>query len=160
MKNEETRDSSLFAAHKWLLPVAEALEEGKNVEMRPKGTSMWPTIRPATDTVTLRRQPKYNPGDIVLALTDSPAGVFLHRMVRSKDDCSILMGDANLCQTEQCSAANVLGRVVAIDRNGKRINPDATARRALARFYRWPKLPRRLIVSVMLRIKPPKDYGK
>ena len=75
----------------------------------------------------------------------------LHRLIRQKGDCLILMGDGNLYGTESCNREDVIGKVVKIIRSGKVID-------CRNRFYRWASafwvrlLPLRRVLLKIYRI--------
>jgi len=109
-----------------LIPeLARLLEEEKEVRFTPSGNSMRPFIEGGVDSVVLaplHRAPHC--GDIILARALAPNGqtiYVLHRLVRTERDengeeAYILMGDGNLDGEEVCSRADIIGRVVAIER--------------------------------------------
>lgn len=110
---------------KWFYRVKSILDSGGIVEFNPVGYSMWPTIRPGKDVVSLQKSDCYRRGDIVLAISDNPEGVFLHRMVGVRDGMYILMGDSNLYQQEICTDGRLIGKVVTICRNGRDVTGSA-----------------------------------
>lgn len=132
----------------WFGNVRRALSSGSLVEFSPKGYSMWPALRPERDTVTLGRAAAYRPGDIVLALCDSPYGVILHRIARIEGSRIILMGDSNLFQTETCAPDTIAGKVLAIRRDGRDISRSALTRLSGA-IQRLPAGLRRLAVRIL-----------
>ncbi len=109
-----------------LIPeLARLLEEEKEVRFTPSGNSMRPFIEGGVDSVViapLHRSPRV--GDIILARAIAASGhtaYVLHRLVRTErdengEDAYILMGDGNLEGEEVCSRADIIGRVVAIER--------------------------------------------
>ena len=121
-----------------LIPeLARLLSEEKEVRFTPSGVSMRPFIEGGRDSVILaplNRLPRR--GDILLARVTTPAGrrtYVLHRLIRiekpqtTSNDLKqpqtiyILQGDGNLVGEEVCTAADIIGRVAAIERpNGKR----------------------------------------
>lgn len=132
----------------WFGNVRRALSSGSLVEFSPKGYSMWPTLRPERDTVTIGRAAAYRPGDIVLALCDSPYGVILHRIARTEGNRIILMGDSNLFQTETCSHDTIAGKVLAIRRDGRDVSRSPLTRLSGA-IQRLPAGLRRLAVRIL-----------
>lgn len=132
----------------WTDQVRKHLQAGDTVEFSPKGLSMWPTLRPATDTVQVRSMPEYSRMDIVLAVSDNPRGVFLHRIIGCEAGNYILMGDANLYRTETCAAQAILGKVVRIRRNGKDVT-SGTANKLLRMLHSSPPQLRRAMVRIL-----------
>lgn len=147
----ENNNSSTALA--WLEEVRGHLSEGHVVEFSPKGHSMWPTLRPDCDTVSLEATGEYRLNDLVLALCDEPRGVFLHRIIRVRPDEVLLAGDSNLCQTERCRHENIVGKITAIRRNGRDVSASFT-NRILTFLQNLPPLPRRMFVrTVRLYLK-------
>ena len=120
-----------------LIPeLARLLNEQKEVRFTPSGVSMRPFIEGDKDSVILapmNRPPKV--GDILLAQVETMCGnktYVLHRLVRIENHQSpitnhqspilyVLQGDGNLSGEECCNAADIIGRVVAIETpNGRR----------------------------------------
>ena len=108
-----------------LIPeLARLLSEEKEVRLTPSGMSMRPYIEGGRDSVILApltRSPRC--GDIILARAIAANGrntYVLHRLVRIERDergeeAYVLMGDGNLEGEEVCSAADIIGRVAAIE---------------------------------------------
>lgn len=102
--------------------VASLLDEGRDVTLAPKGSSMLPFIMEGRDSVVLRRMPDVEEGDIVLARLEDHRYV-LHRIMTVNRNRLTLMGDGNLGQTEICGKADVIGTVVSIVRGEKKLRP-------------------------------------
>lgn len=113
--------------------VACLLDEGKEVELMAKGTSMLPFIVGGRDSVILRKEAcdSLRPGDIVLARR-SPGNYVLHRIVRVDGEKVTLRGDGNLFGTETVGKEDVLGKVVSI------ISPSGR-KRIPGNAYLWRK---------------------
>jgi len=125
--------------------VAGLLAEGREVVFRPKGSSMLPFIRGDRDSVVLRKFASVSIGDILLVRLDGR--YVLHRLIRREGDVLVLMGDGNLRGTETCTEADVLGTVVAIEKeNGSRRRPGK------GRFWRALKPFRRILLAIYRRI--------
>ncbi len=135
----------------WAAAVRRHLAAGETVEFSPKGESMSPTLRPATDTVRVAPCATYSPGDILLVEAETPPGVFLHRLMAVRDGRYILMGDANLYQTEECPRGGILGKVVAIRRCGRDITAARSTRllRSLHRLHGTAPRLRLLLVRIL-----------
>lgn len=126
----------------FLEEVATLMEEGRDVTLSPKGSSMLPFIREGRDSVVLRKEPSVKKGDIVLVRL--PGRYVMHRIIREDGERLTLMGDGNLRGTETCTRADVLGTVQTILRDGKPRQPGDGAfwgrllpvRRILLGIYR------------------------
>ena len=95
--------------------VATLLDEGREVEIMSKGTSMLPFIVGGRDSVILRKEATgvQKPGDIVLARR-SPGNYVLHRLISVDGDRVTLKGDGNVFGTEIVGRKDILGRVIAV----------------------------------------------
>jgi signal peptidase I len=88
--------------------------------MRIRGTSMEPTIK-AGDLVMVRRQDRYDIGDVVAYRSDMGGAVVLHRIVATVGDGYLLQGDNNtFVDRSQPTAGDVLGREVLVIPHGER----------------------------------------
>jgi signal peptidase I len=106
--------------------VSAVLDEGCDARFRAPGRSMYPAIREG-ETITVRpvSPAAVKKGDILLYRWQE--GVIAHRVVGMEKDAAgnvqlILRGDATGAQAERVSSDQVLGRVIAVDRNGCRID--------------------------------------
>lgn len=132
----------------WFVHVKNLLDAGGIVEFAPQGHSMWPTLRPGRDVVRLVKSDCSKRGDIVLAVSDNPRGVYLHRLVDKRDGLCILMGDSNLFQQEVCTESQIIGKVVAISRNGRDVT-SSVFDKAFRSLLRIPMPARRFIIRII-----------
>ena len=126
-----------------LIPsVAEYLQKGSQVVLPVKGNSMLPFIRGDRDKVLIRKMPQAGEGDVVLARTEAGRYV-IHRIIGEEQGFLVLKGDGNLTGTERCTADNVFGTVVEVQKpSGRKFNP--------ASVKNWHNLPlflRRVIIA-------------
>ena len=114
--------------------VATLLDEGREVEIMSKGTSMLPFIVGGRDSVILRKEATgvQKPGDIVLARR-SPGNYVLHRLISVDGDRVTLKGDGNVFGTETVALEDVLGKVMAV------VSPSGR-RRVPGNAYLWRNL--------------------
>lgn len=118
-----------------LMPEVERmLREGLQVVLRARGDSMLPFIRDGEDSLVLVHTPDLSVGDIVLARVGQ--AYVIHRVLAICGDRFTLMGDGNLKGTESCLRADVCGKVVAIVRGGRRMEPSAPKWRRRAALWR------------------------
>lgn len=116
--------------------VRRLIAEGHAVVLRVKGASMWPFVVGGRDSVRLVRPDGLRERDIVLA--EIAAGHYvLHRIRRIEAGDVTLMGDGNLRGVEHCRAEDVVGRVEAIVRRGREVNPYSTAERRRVALWLW-----------------------
>ena len=98
------------------------VQDGVCVTFPVNGRSMLPFIVGGRDSVILEKPRELKVGDIVLAKADT--GHFVIHRIESMDEKSLtLMGDGNIRGKEYCRLEDVMGTVVAIERNGKSIRP-------------------------------------
>ncbi len=117
------------------------LDEGKDVEMTPKGNSMLPFIRGGRDSVLLTKPSKpLESGDIVLFKVNGH--YVMHRILEVNGDRLLIMGDGNIGNTESCGVGDVIGLVTEIHKpGGKIVKPGK------ARFWRRLRPIRRIILA-------------
>ncbi|HEX8092112.1 MAG TPA: signal peptidase I [Blastocatellia bacterium] len=115
---------------------AELLGQGYRVRFRPKGGSMHPTIKDGeavniepVEPADVRR------GDIILYKSGISRGVIAHRVLgvnksEGKVTSFVLRGDASRTSDPPVEPAQVLGRVVSVEREGS--TNDLASKRAKA----------------------------
>ena len=116
-----------------LIPeIQRLIQQGHMVEFRPHGYSMRPFIEPDRHKVLLKACKHPQVGMIVLAKIDEH--YVLHRIYHIQRNTIILQGDGNLSGQEQCTAQDIIGRVVQLKTiEGKRLR--------LTRASLWRRLP-------------------
>ncbi len=120
------------------------LDEGRDVTFTPLGSSMLPFIHGGKDSVTLRKMPSAQVGDI--ALVRLPGRYVLHRIIALEGEKVTLMGDGNLVGTENCTTADIMGTVTAIQKGKRSVTPGK------GRFWRALKPLRRYILAIYRRL--------
>ena len=115
-------DKRVVANEILLEDAAALMEEGREVTLRPLGSSMLPFIRGGKDSVRLKKMPAVAVGDMLLVRLPGPRYV-LHRLIGKEGDRLTLMGDGNLTGVEHCTAEDVLGTVTAIERGSRVVKP-------------------------------------
>lgn len=114
--------------------VREALRREARVRMTVSGSSMLPFLRDG-DTIELEAVGSTcRLGDVVLA--EVTEGQYLvHRVIWASERTVWLAGDAQSTAQGPLPVSSLLGRVVAIERHGKRIRPTALVRRLCALLW-------------------------
>lgn len=120
------------------------LDEGRDVTFTPLGSSMLPFIHGGKDSVTLRKMPSAQVGDIVLVRL--PGRYVLHRIIAREGEKVTLMGDGNLVGTENCRLPDIMGTVTAIQKGKRSVTPGK------GRFWRVLKPFRRYILAIYRRL--------
>jgi hypothetical protein len=119
------------------LRIAGALKRRGRISLRVHGTSMMPWVRPR-DIALIRRISIENVrcGDVVLFRRENH--LFVHRIVQKRGslDATQLFskGDAHPTSDGVVQQQELLGRVMRIYRNGRRIDLDAPRQLALGLF--------------------------
>ena len=148
-------DKKVVANEVILEDAAALMNEGREVTLKPLGSSMLPFIRGGRDSVRLKKMPSVAVGDMLLvrlkgwpeASGDKIAPRYvLHRLIAIDGDRLTLMGDGNLAGTETCTKADVLGTVVAIERGKRVVKPGNGL------WWRRLKPFRRYILGIYRRI--------
>lgn len=138
-------DKKVVANEVLLEEAAVLMNEGREVTIRPLGSSMLPFIRGGRDSVRLKKMPSVAVGDMLLVRLPGPRYV-LHRLIGKDGDRLTLMGDGNLAGTENCTLADVMGTVTAIERGSRVVKPGN------GRWWRVLKPFRRYILAIYRRI--------
>ena len=138
-------DKKVVANEVLLEEAAVLMNEGREVTIRPLGSSMLPFIRGGRDSVRLRKMPSVAVGDMLLVRLPGPRYV-LHRLIGKDGDRLTLMGDGNLAGTENCTLVDVMGTVTAIERGSRVVKPGN------GRWWRVLKPFRRYILAIYRRI--------
>ncbi len=94
------------------------LNDGKNVQIKVRGTSMRPLLRDNRDIVELKpyRGERLRKHDIVLFKYHDIH--VLHRIIRTDGDRLTIQGDGVWASKEHCTTQNVVAVVVAVKREG------------------------------------------
>jgi signal peptidase I len=114
------------------------LEKGKSVRFQAKGWSMRPLIRDGDFIlVSPVENSTIKTGDVVL-YSATGNKVMVHRLIgkyKRKGRTEVLIkGDATLSPPEKMDIQNVLGKVVAIERNGRKKRLDTKLHRLIGLF--------------------------
>lgn len=132
-----------------LIPEMQAMiRAGQQVLFTPGGVSMRPFIEGGRDSVVLTMCTDPKVGDMLLCHTGNR--YVLHRLILRDGDHLTLMGDGNIGSTEQCTTADIVGRVVDILTPSGRHKPVTRGRiwyhlrpmrRYLLKIYRHTVVP-------------------
>jgi signal peptidase I len=108
----------------------EVLGRGRALRFRAKGGSMAPFIRNGDVVEVVPLEGKINLGDIVL-YRSSHGNTVIHRVIQRSKRSIITKGDSVPSSDQPVLSKQVLGRVVAIEKNGWRIRLDTPTGRLL-----------------------------
>lgn len=145
--------------------IIDAVSNGKNFLLCPKGTSMLPTIRPEKDYVLLSSPDKISKYDLILFKRNN--GKFaLHRIVKCcKNNTYTLCGDNQISFERGITKSQIIAKVTAIHKNGgdKIIDTTTKANFIYAILIRTFRFPKRCIVligrKILKTLKKSKHYG-
>ncbi len=136
----KTQTSALGFSHFGDLS-AELLSLGFGVRFRAPGTSMHPTIRHG-DLITVEpvAPSSLKRGDIILCRLQN--GFIAHRLVNieKRNGCGLtffLRGDASTTCDAPVKSAQVLGKVVRVERGHRRIDPYSLRVKLWSMLYLW-----------------------
>lgn len=134
--------------------IAELLSRGEEVAFRLRGNSMLPLLRDGRDTVIVAPcdPQQVAPHDVLLFRHHGR--YILHRLVRREGERLLLAGDGNYRTTEQCTTAEVVGRLVAVRRpSGAVLRCDSRSWRLRSRCWTaLPALVRRILLAIRRRV--------
>jgi signal peptidase I len=154
------------------------IEKSASIRFRAKGFSMRPFIQDGDlITVSPLRDSTIRVGDVVLCKTADDRAI-VHRMIQktTKSNRAIffIKGDAAFGQPEEVDTKRVLGRVVAIERNGRERKLDTKLYRIIGLFFaglspfsRWiyplgskvKRKGRKHLGIILEKLQTPKLYG-
>ncbi len=124
------------------------LASGHQVRFHVRGLSMQPNLREGDAVIVVRAEPAdLRRGDIILS--QDRDGLRVHRRVEANSsDALVTRGDAGL--ENDAEPQRLIGRVIAIERNGQRTLATGLAQRIL---HASRSLMRRVKVAAALRLK-------
>ena len=152
MNSESANKSVLSPWHLFTDVSTELLRSGQSIRFRAPGRSMYPTIK-ENETITV--QPVAPSGikteDIILYRLDEV--VIAHRVVRIErgehgGSRFILRGDASGVPDEPVEPAQVLGKVVSVERGGRSIDLYTRKVKMLRTAYVWASRLKRWIIRI------------
>ena len=109
----------------------EVLSRGRALRFRAKGGSMSPFIQNGDVLEVVPVKGKINLGDIVLYCS-SHGNPIVHRVIRRGKESVTTKGDSVSSSDQPLLSKQVLGRVVAVEKNGWRIRLDRPMVRLLS----------------------------
>lgn len=133
--------------------VEEFLSQGRRAVFTVTGTSMWPLIRHAHDSVLLA--PLSGPprrGDIVLLKVSRHDKYVLHRVYHVQDGWMVALGDGNLDVDPPVPVDSAIGRAEAVLRKGRTLRCDSLLWRAYAWIWLAAFPVRRPLLMGLLRL--------
>jgi hypothetical protein len=128
--------------------ITDCLKNGRAVRFSAPGRSMYPTIREDETLVVAPAAPAWlSPGDIVLSRCGEK--ITAHRLVWIDSEAApeetpagpegrpmyILRGDACSTSDPPVPAHQILGKVVAVERRGRMVNPYGLRTEFIRRLY-------------------------
>ena len=119
-----------------MIDLEQLLREGKYIQIKPQGYSMYPLIVPGRDSVVIGpcNVGKLRKGDVILYRRDGGILV-LHRIQRIKKEGLYLVGDNQTELEGPLRLDQVRGRMVEVQRDGKNISVDSLAYRCYSLIW-------------------------
>lgn len=134
--------------------VESEIAQGRSVQIRLKGVSMYPLLREGKDEVILAACPaeELRPMDVVLFRYH---GVHvLHRIIRRDGEMLTMQGDGSFSARETCAVEDVIGRVTNVIRPSDKVIPtDSWKWRLPSRIWCSSGIFRKPILRVLLFLK-------
>lgn len=116
-----TEETRLISGIAYAELMAAVLEKNGLFRFTATGCSMAPFIRDG-DFITLSQPPvRLQTGDVVAFINPSCNRLMIHRIVRVSRQGYLIKGDNNSIPDGRIPASNILGRVVRVEREGRRI---------------------------------------
>ena len=134
--------------------VERMLTESDEVTITIRGNSMRPMLRDGRDGVVLRRyeSESIRVGDVMLFKYRS--GYVLHRVIKIEDEQITFAGDGNYKIYEQAQRSEIVARMVAYVRDGRRVeSKDREWQRYSRLWMALPMIVRRVVLRIQRRIK-------
>lgn len=133
--------------------VERLLNEGGEVMITIRGNSMQPVLRDGRDKVVLRR---YEGSEVLrgeVMLFRYRGGHVLHRVVSVEGERITFAGDGNYKLYEQAQRSDIVARMVAYIKDGRRVECTGREWRRYSRLWMaLPMLLRRVILGVKRRL--------
>lgn len=132
--------------------VESELTEGRRVRFRLKGSSMFPLIREGRDEVVICpcTEDELHPMDVVLFRYRGKH--VLHRILRKEGHRLLLQGDGSYVAREQCTTADVVGKLDEVIRpSGRSVSVTDWQWRLSGRLWRSTGPFRGLLLRVLHR---------
>lgn len=106
------------------IDIEQLLEEGKILQIRPQGYSMYPLLVPGRDEVILEKTDpsRAKRGDVLLYRRAGQGILVLHRVYRHNKKGLYMVGDNQTVIEGPIALSQVKGRMTACIRNGKKLS--------------------------------------
>ena len=130
--------------------VEEEIAQGRPVQFRLKGVSMFPLMRNGKDEVVLYpcKGEELKPMDVVLFRYRGKH--LLHRIIRREGDCLYIQGDGSYVAKESCNVADVVGKMHAVIRpGGRRVSVESRSWRIQSLLWQKTGIFRPFLLRVL-----------
>lgn len=120
------------------IDIEQLLAEGKTIQIKPQGYSMYPLFVPGRDEAILRRADvrKLQRGDVVLYRRTNSILV-LHRIARRTADGFYMVGDNQIEMEGPIAFDQIRGLLVGFVRNGTYHTTQERSYRVVAGIWLW-----------------------
>ena len=133
--------------------IEKEIAEGRSVQFRLKGYSMFPLLRNEREEVVLSpcQENELRPMDVVLFRYQGKH--VLHRIIRREGSKLYIQGDGSFVAKEECLTSDVVGKVCIVVRpSGKHIDVNSWQWRLPSTMWRRTGIFRKLFLRVLLHI--------
>ena len=133
--------------------IEKEIAEGRSVQFRLKGYSMFPLLRNECDEVVLTpcQENELRPMDVVLFRYQGKH--VLHRIIRREGSKLYIQGDGSFVAKEECLTSDVVGKVCIVVRpSGKHIDVNSWQWRLPSTMWRRTGIFRKLLLRILLHL--------
>ena len=133
--------------------IEKEIAEGRSVQFRLKGYSMFPLLRNERDEVVLSpcQENELRPMDVVLFRYQGKH--VLHRIIRREGSKLYIQGDGSFVAKEECLTSDVVGKVCIVVRpSGKHIDVNSWQWRLPSTMWRRTGIFRKLLLRILLHL--------
>lgn len=133
--------------------IEKEIAEGRSVQFRLKGYSMFPLLRNEREEVVLSpcQENELRPMDVVLFRYQGKH--VLHRIIRREGSKLYIQGDGSFVAKEECLTSDVVGKVCIVVRpSGKHIDVNSWQWRLPSTMWRRTGIFRKLLLRILLHL--------
>lgn len=145
MQRQKVENTALFEE------IRAMLAQGLDARFTVSGNSMWPILVHNRDSVVITPCTKPKRGDVVLF---SPiTGIYLlHRVYKVRKDRIYTCGDGNCFRDGDFPVSCVMGKVVTLERKGKKIPASRWWYRCCSTLWLWAYPIRKYLLKLLRRL--------
>lgn len=140
------------------IDIEKLLEDGKIIQIKPQGYSMYPLLLPGRDEVQIEKTDitKAKRGDVLLYRRKEGILV-LHRVYRRQKDGLYMVGDNQTEIEGPLAHSQVRGKMIAVQRNGKSFSTANPFYVIFSRIWLILRPFRPVISKIIHKVRPFRD---